>query len=147
MLIQCESENISNNDSVMNSVSGVHCLFCSQEGDVHQSKYDALSQSTNLTSMSSGRQKLPFYSLSIYPTDEFIDSFSTNNPRDATICALFVIALVTILFFFYDYFVQREFHERKQVLDAKRRFIRYVSHEVSLKTVYASRSPCRLIQC
>jgi hypothetical protein len=105
-----------------------------QEGDLHQQEYDPLSQSIFLTS--SERPELPFYTLTIYPTDEYLDSFSTNNPRDATICALFVVALVSVLFFFYDYFVQREFHERGQVLDAKRRFIRYVSHEVRLNFRY-----------
>jgi hypothetical protein len=128
-------------------------VYSIQEGDLHQQKYDPLSQSIFLTS--SERPELPFYTLTIYPTDEYLDSFSTNNPRDATICALFVVALVTVLFFFYDYFVQREFHERGQVresaklflfilfkntnginviqvLDEKRRFIRYVSHEVRL---------------
>ena len=70
------------------------------------------------------------YSLKIYPTDEFIESYSTNNPRNATIAALSVMVLITILFVLYDFFVRREFQERQQVLEAKRTFIRYVSHEV-----------------
>ena len=96
------------------------------EGDVHDTKYDNLHVGGNLTS----HQSLGGYSLKITPTDEFIDSYATNNPRNATIAALSVIVLITVLFFFYDFFVQREFHERRQVLDAKRTFIRYVSHEV-----------------
>lgn len=100
----------------------------SHEGDLHEPSYDFLRQSINLT-----RSSFPpiiAYSLHLYPTEDFISSYSTHNPRNATICALFVIALVTILFFFYDFFVQREFIQRRQVLEAKRRFIRYVSHEV-----------------
>ena len=97
------------------------------EGDVHDTKYDSLRVSGDLTA---SHHALAGYSLTIFPTDEFINSYATNNPRNATIAALSVILLITILFFFYDFFVQREFHERKQVLEAKRTFIRYVSHEV-----------------
>lgn len=99
------------------------------KGDLHDSKYDSLQASGNLTPH---QHQAPSggYSLTIYPTDEFIDAYATNNPRNATIAALSVILLITILFFFYDFFVRREFHERTQVLEAKRTFIRYVSHEV-----------------
>ena len=83
--------------------------------------------SGNLTSY---QEANGWYSLTIVPTDEFIDSYATNNPRNATIAALSVILLITVLFFFYDFFVRREFYERAQVLKAKRTFIRYVSHEV-----------------
>jgi len=96
------------------------------EGYLHDHKYESLKISGNLTL----HRALGAYSLTICPTDEFIDSYATNNPRNATIAALSVILLITILFFFYDFFVRREFHERSQVLKAKRTFIRYVSHEV-----------------
>lgn len=129
---------------------GVHCVL-THNGDNHESftftirnghvesitknekdtvhdndEYDILRVSGNLTSY----QEAGWYSLTIVPTDEFIDSYATNNPRNATTAALSVILLITILFFFYDFFVRREFYERAQVLKAKRTFIRYVSHEV-----------------
>lgn len=57
-------------------------------------------------------------------------SYSTGNAKNATIAALAIIMLISILFLIYDYFVRKEFLERHQLLEAKRRFIRYVSHEV-----------------
>jgi hypothetical protein len=37
---------------------------------------------------------------------------------------------MSLLFFLYDFFVRQEFHEKKSVLEAKRKFVRFVSHEV-----------------
>ena len=64
------------------------------------------------------------------PTDDFVKSYSTSNPTNATVAALSVIVFISILFLLYDYFVRREFLEKHQLLEAKRRFIRFVSHEV-----------------
>ena len=64
------------------------------------------------------------------PTDDFFQSYSTANPRNAAIASLAILFVVSILFILYDFYVRREFTERRQLLEAKRRFIRYVSHEV-----------------
>jgi len=41
------------------------------------------------------------------------------------------IILITSLFFFlYDFFVRQEFSAKKEMLEARRRFVRFVSHEV-----------------
>lgn len=103
----------------------------SLEGDLHEEKYNDLGQTASLTTRSPYHSDMfSAYLLKIYPTDEFIESYSTNNPQNATIVAISIVVLITILFFIYDFYVRREFHERKQVLKAKRAFIRYVSHEV-----------------
>jgi signal transduction histidine kinase len=36
----------------------------------------------------------------------------------------------SILFMMYDFFVRQEFHAKQAVIEAKRRFVRFVSHEV-----------------
>eukprot|EP00956_Cyclotella_meneghiniana_P015923 scaffold24778_cov67-Cyclotella_meneghiniana.AAC.3 len=100
----------------------------SKEGDLHDQKFNAYGLSTYLTRESQTMH--PRYFLSIYPTDIYVDQYSTNNPQIATIAAISVIILISILFILYDYFVRQEFHERRELLEAKRRFIRYVSHEV-----------------
>ena len=73
---------------------------------------------------------MPRLKLTMYPTDGYIKAYSTNNPLNAALAALFAVIFATMLFLLYDFFVRREISERRQLLDAKRRFIRYVSHEV-----------------
>jgi signal transduction histidine kinase len=44
--------------------------------------------------------------------------------------AVCIIVFTSLLFFLYDFFVRQEFNEKRSVLEAKRQFVRYVSHEV-----------------
>jgi signal transduction histidine kinase/ActR/RegA family two-component response regulator len=130
-----------------NNVGGVHAVLESetkthtyiieggkvasfQEGDIHQSEFDEYGVSTNLTWNDLHEMGAPMYKLSLYPTDDFVKSYSTSNPMNATVAALTIVLFISLLFLLYDYFVRREFLERHQLLEAKRRFIRFVSHEV-----------------
>mmetsp|Transcript_3126 Transcript_3126/g.7827 ORF Transcript_3126/g.7827 Transcript_3126/m.7827 type:complete len:910 (+) Transcript_3126:253-2982(+) len=70
------------------------------------------------------------YFMDIYSTDEFMDQYRTNNPRAACIGAVAIVFGTSLLFFLYDYFVRKEFHDKKNLLDAKRQFVRFISHEV-----------------
>jgi len=74
------------------------------------------------------------YDLCLYPTDEFVNAYSTANPVAATFGAVLVILLTSLMFFVYDRAVAREFHSKKELLEAKRRFMRFVSHEVWWKS-------------
>ncbi|KAL7546279.1 hypothetical protein ACHAWF_009622 [Thalassiosira exigua] len=118
------------------NVGGVHAVLESetkthtQEGDIHQSEFDEYGVSTNLTWNDLHEMGAPMYKLSLYPTDDFVKSYSTSNPMNATVAALTIVLFISLLFLLYDYFVRREFLERHQLLEAKRRFIRFVSHEV-----------------
>ena len=56
--------------------------------------------------------------------------YSTSNPTVATIGAVCIITFTSILFILYDFFVRREFNTKDDLLDSKRRFVRFVSHEV-----------------
>lgn len=78
----------------------------SLEGDLHEQKYTELGQTASLTTRSPNSDMSPAYSLTIYPTDEFIESYSTNNPRNATIAAISIVVLIIILFFLYDFYVR-----------------------------------------
>lgn len=44
--------------------------------------------------------------------------------------AVFIVLLTSVLFGAYDFFVRLEVSENKELLESKRRFVRYVSHEV-----------------
>mmetsp|Transcript_33575 Transcript_33575/g.80336 ORF Transcript_33575/g.80336 Transcript_33575/m.80336 type:complete len:930 (-) Transcript_33575:470-3259(-) len=102
-----------------------------QKGDVHDAQFNDLAQSTYLTWTDlEDIAPMPRLKLTMYPTDGYIKAYSTDNPLNAALAALFAVIFATMLFLLYDFFVRSEISERRQLLDAKRRFVRYVSHEV-----------------
>ena len=70
------------------------------------------------------------YYMDIYSTHEFTNIYTTRNPFIACVGTVCTILGTALLFLAYDYFVRREFHSKKKLLQAKRRFVRFVSHEV-----------------
>jgi hypothetical protein len=70
------------------------------------------------------------YSLTICPSRDFFDSYSTKNPMVATIGSVCIIVFSALVFFFYDRCVRRVFVIKRDRLEAKRKFVRFVSHEV-----------------
>jgi len=67
------------------------------------------------------------YTLCIYPTEEFYDEFATKTPMAVCMGAIFIIIFTSGLFFAYDF---RVFHNSDELLEAKRLFMRFISHEV-----------------
>ena len=70
------------------------------------------------------------YMLSLYPTDTLYDVFSTSNPTTAAVGSVLIIIFTSLLFVLYDFFVRKEFTTKDDLLDSKRRFVRFISHEV-----------------
>jgi signal transduction histidine kinase/CheY-like chemotaxis protein len=105
-------------------------FLCSGEGDLHQTSYDKYRRFCSLTATGLYTENSPTYKLSLYPNDELYAVYSTNNPTVATIGAVCIILITSMVFFLYDFFVRREFHAKKELLRAKRQFMRFVSHEV-----------------
>ena len=70
------------------------------------------------------------YNISVHPGEEYISDQQTSNPRHAVIVVVVAIIAVSLLFFSYDFFVRREVDSKVRLLDSKRQFVRYVSHEV-----------------
>ena len=99
---------------------------------MHDLGYDSFESSIALTDMSSGlfSNASAHYMLHLYPTDEFFDVYSTDNPAVASVGAVFIILFTSLLFYFYDFNVQEEFVAKDDLLAAKRSFVRFVSHEV-----------------
>jgi signal transduction histidine kinase len=135
-------------DVFANDVRGIDCVISTETqvytyyvvdgaatfkgaGDLHDSEYDkylreiVLTGDDGLFSSTSAT-----YTLRLYPSDEFFETYTTSNPRIATIGAVCIILFTSLLFFVYDFLVRQEFHEKKELLEAKRRFVRFVSHEV-----------------
>ena len=102
------------------------------EGDLHDRDYGTYESSIGLTEMNSElfSNASAHYTLHLYPTDEFFDVYSTDNPAIASVGAVLIILFTSLLFYFYDFNVQEEFIAKDDLLAAKRSFVRFVSHEV-----------------
>ena len=70
------------------------------------------------------------YALTLYPTGDFFNVYSTNNPWIASLGVAVVMVLTSVLFVLYNNLMRREFHAEQALLQAKRQFMRYISHEV-----------------
>ena len=77
------------------------------------------------------------YYMDIYATEEFVSQFDylmgdSEFPFSIVVClgTVFVMLFTSLLFVAYDYYVRKEFNAKNQLLEAKRRFVRFVSHEV-----------------
>mmetsp|Transcript_6804 Transcript_6804/g.17529 ORF Transcript_6804/g.17529 Transcript_6804/m.17529 type:complete len:971 (+) Transcript_6804:35-2947(+) len=99
-------------------------------GDLHDSSYNHLRHNITLTPDDLFSEFSTTYQLEMYPNSEFFETYETNNPRNATIGAVCIIVFVSALFFVYDFCVHKEFDARQELLEAKRMFVRFVSHEV-----------------
>jgi len=82
------------------------------------------------------------YYMDIYATQEFVSHFGrlmggettdhSGLPISITVCigTVCVMLFTSLLFFCYDYYVRQEFNAKNRLLEAKRQFVRFVSHEV-----------------
>ena len=101
---------------------------------MHNSKYDRFNRSICLTCGDVFNDEFSaVYTMLVFPTEEFFNVYSTNNPMIATVGAILIIIFTSCLFILYDYFVRREFQSKQDLLKAKRHFMRFVSHEVREK--------------
>lgn len=100
------------------------------EGDMHERKYSANGQTITLTSENQFTPNSAPISLAIFPSDKFMESYSTRNPSLSAIGAIAIVIFTSLVFLLYDSVVRKAFHEKQAVLEAKREFIRFVSHEV-----------------
>ena len=122
-------------------------FYYGEEGDFHDPAYDSYKRSTVLTNVlkvgpGEGRNPIedyeddddyfsdesPDYYLSIYPSDDFFVVFSTKNPRLAMIGAVLCIVFTSLFFFGYDALVTKEMRKNHEIIDGRRRFMRFVSH-------------------
>jgi hypothetical protein len=70
------------------------------------------------------------YTLHFGSTDHFYREHHTSTPIFASVACACIIILISALFFAYDMLVKREAVENKLLLDSKRVFVKFVSHEI-----------------
>ena len=108
--------------------SGTAVMLC--EGDCHDENYDDMMITTTIIDPTLLSEGSISYHMTCYPNEKFFKTYQTSNPMIAAIGAIGIIIFTSVLFFFYDFFVRREFRSKKELFEAKRKFVRFVSHEV-----------------
>jgi len=96
------------------------------ESDLHDAQYDSYEQSAVLTCSNSVNQ----YQISIYPSEDYFSVYSTLNPLITAIGVACIVVVTSLLFLLYDFSLHKEVDVAHVLLENKRRFVRYVSHEV-----------------
>ncbi|CAB9509553.1 sensor kinase/phosphatase LuxQ [Seminavis robusta] len=100
-------------------------------GDLHDDAYTRHAKYIHLNAgMETGALSSAVYTLTVYPTAEMFDSFSTNSPIAVSMGFFAVVAFCALVFVLYDYLMQSEAHHRDVILEMKRRFVRFISHEI-----------------
>lgn len=84
------------------------------------------------------------YTLTVYPTQGMFDQFSTKSPLAVALGLIGVIAICTSIFFIYDTLMRHESRHRKMILEMKRRFIRFLSHEIRCVAMLVD---CSVVVC
>lgn len=110
--------------------SSTFCVTYRGQGHLYDEQFAddgrfAALQGTDLSGASDRR-----YDLALYPTATFYESYQTNNPLIALIGTIAIVCLTSLFFFVYDFAMRREIRARQNMLQAKRRYMRFISHEV-----------------
>lgn len=100
------------------------------EGDLHLERFDHYAIESVMTPLNLFTNASASYTVTLYPTEDLYNLYSTRNPATASVVVVVVMCFTSFLFLIYDLFVRREFNAKKELLSAKRKFVRFVSHEV-----------------
>eukprot|EP00602_Paraphysomonas_sp_CaronLab_P002944 CAMPEP_0185031032 /NCGR_PEP_ID=MMETSP1103-20130426/18263_1 /TAXON_ID=36769 /ORGANISM="Paraphysomonas bandaiensis, Strain Caron Lab Isolate" /LENGTH=768 /DNA_ID=CAMNT_0027566387 /DNA_START=468 /DNA_END=2774 /DNA_ORIENTATION=- len=94
--------------------------------DLHDRKYTSQGREFHITYFGGSVD----YSISLYPTDEFVNQFRTQAPLYACIIAVSIILITSAIFFLYDCLMNRQALRKELVINTKRLFVRFISHEI-----------------
>lgn len=95
--------------------------------DMHDTKYDSRGEHFSFDYFSSSSVK---YSISLYPTDKYNAQFHSNGPIIACIISVTIIVLTSLIFFLYDFLINRQALQNELIMNTKRLFVRFISHEI-----------------
>jgi hypothetical protein len=99
-------------------------------GDLHDPHFDEYAMSFELLSHSAALASSAMYSITLYPSEEFATQYFTDQPMWAAIGLVLIFAYCAFLFATYDGIVNCKSCQHEALLDANRRFVRFISHEV-----------------
>lgn len=96
----------------------------------HLQKQIELAEPVELFSTDDGSNVTKTLLFSLVPNDDFYEGYQTNGPVIAAVVVVCSIVLTILVFFLYDHNVRQEFNAKQHLLEARRQFMRFVSHEV-----------------
>ena len=100
-------------------------------GDQHKKNRDnEIVHSITVFPGPDGSETASTYVISMYPRSKYYASYRTASPTIAAITSALLIGLCAATFFLYDYYVRGESEASAAVLETKRLFVRFISHEV-----------------
>ena len=70
------------------------------------------------------------YTITLYPTDDWIALYETSIPEITCAVAVGLVIFTSLVFSLYDYLINRNVNEKELILQTKRQFVRYISHEI-----------------
>jgi signal transduction histidine kinase len=70
------------------------------------------------------------YKLKFIPHVEFYNQYHSWLPLIACVACLLIISIISIIFSLFDFFTKREAAKNVALLDSKRIFVRFISHEI-----------------
>lgn len=100
------------------------------EGDHHDPSFEGHGKSVVLNDQDTDVADAVIYTLTFYPST--LDQFTTNLPLAVSLGFVLVVLISTALFLLYDFLMRRHSNEQKIILDLKRRFVRFISHEIRI---------------
>jgi signal transduction histidine kinase len=99
-------------------------------GRLHDPAYESYGKSIDLFSEELFTHTSAHYTLTVYPNDDLFYVFGTDNPTRALAGTLCIMLITSILFIVYDHFVQKELYRKKAITEARRLFVRFISHAI-----------------
>lgn len=101
-------------------------------GDLHDERFSGHKRSVDVAEGLQGVESCQqmVYEMHFYPTREYVQRFQTELRWVFCFGSVGIIVLVSLLFALYDWAMVRENSEQQAVLETKRQFVRFISHEV-----------------
>ena len=96
------------------------------KGDHHDPSWDDYKMEQLLMDPEGMSKDSGVYTLACYPNESFKSNYETKNPTIAAIGAVLITLLTSLFFFGYDRCVTNEVDAKKELLEAKRQFVRFV---------------------
>jgi len=110
-------------------------LYFLGSGDLHDRKFNDQRRSIDLKSTLGGDVQFTTdaqtdFTIAFYPTQDYENSFRTSMPWVYCFTVTGIVVFLSGIFFIYDHIMLRNSNEQRAVLETKRRFVRFISHEV-----------------
>lgn len=100
------------------------------KGDHHDRQFDSYERRCDVVRNVDHAPDSTTYTLTFYPREEFFEDNSTDIPLHGTLAVVFVMLVTTVIFIVHDYFLKSESNQRQEIIDTKRKFVRFISHEI-----------------